>query len=143
MTDKAAISLSFVCTLHCLAFPILLAIVPSLTGIPFLEGEAFHKWLVVAVIPTSIYALTMGCRQHKRYSLFAIGLVGLACLIFAVTLVEPLFEGSGKAEFFEKLFTVMGSLLIAFGHLFNYRQCQKVDECPCPDSSSDESVQQA
>ena len=50
VTDKAAIGLSLLCAIHCLAFPLLVVLVPSLVALP-LHNESFHFWMVVAVIP--------------------------------------------------------------------------------------------
>ena len=80
--DKLAVSFSTVCAIHCLATPFLVALLPSLAALP-LEAESFHLWMVIAVLPTSIYALTLGCKKHKQRSVLRIGIVGLVCLIFS------------------------------------------------------------
>jgi hypothetical protein len=64
-TDKIAISLSTLCVIHCLSLPLLVALLPSFTVLS-LHGEAFHFWMVVAVIPISLFALQMGCKKHKK-----------------------------------------------------------------------------
>ena len=87
IADKLAIGLSLACVLHCLALPIMLVLLPSLAALN-LDNEAFHLWMVVAVLPSSIYALTMGCKQHKRYQLLVWGIVGLALLVLALALGE-------------------------------------------------------
>ena len=127
LADKTAISLSFVCTLHCLALPVLLLSVPSLASLP-LEGEAFHRWLLVAVIPISIFALFMGCKKHRRMPVAVLGGLGLAVLIMA------LFVGEVAGEFYEKALTLLGAVLIAMGHFWNYRLCQSQQHCACPES---------
>jgi len=118
-SDKAAISLSFLCTLHCLATPVLLALVPSLAALG-LENEAFHLWMVLIVIPTSVLALTLGCKKHKRYQVVTYGAVGIAFLVAAIAL-EPVVGETG-----EKVLTVIGAIIIAFGHFKNYRLCQNL-----------------
>ena len=82
-TDKMAMSLSLLCAIHCLASPLIIVMLPSLVALQF-DGETFHVWMVLAVIPTSVYALTMGCTRHKHYRLLALGLVGLLLLVSAV-----------------------------------------------------------
>ena len=57
ITDKLAIGLSLMCAIHCLAITSLIGLLPSMVALP-LENKAFHFWLVVAVIPSSAYALT-------------------------------------------------------------------------------------
>lgn len=129
LTDKAAIGLSIACTIHCLAFPLMIVLLPAFAALP-LNDEAFHIWMVVAVIPTSAYALTMGCRQHKRYHLLAYGVVGLTCLILAIVLGHDLLGEAG-----EKGLTTLGAIIIAFGHYQNYRLCQDQTRCACPEDN--------
>ncbi len=134
ITDKFAISLSLMCVIHCLALPVLLALLPGMAVLQ-LDNEAFHLWMVVAVLPTSIYALTLGCKQHKRYQLLILGTIGLALLVMALVLGE---ERIGEAG--EKILTVLGAGFVAVGHWFNYRLClshkysrtQKYKDCNCP-----------
>jgi len=125
-TDKIAISLSFLCVLHCLTVPLLVALLPSLTVLA-LDREAFHFWMVIAVIPISLYALTLGCKKHKKLSVILIGLLGLSALIAAVIFGENQLGEAG-----EKLLTVIGSTLIAFSHFKNFTLCRKLEQCPCP-----------
>ncbi len=125
LTDKAAIGLSLLCTLHCLALPVLFVLLPSLSALP-LNHEAFHSWMVLAVLPTSAYALTMGCKQHQYYRLLGLGIAGLACLVLAVVAGEAL-----MGEIGEKLLTCLGAGFIAFAHYKNYRLCQHQECCAC------------
>ena len=129
LTDKIAIALSLLCTLHCLALPLALVLFPSLLTL-HLDNEIFHIGMVVAVIPTSLYALTLGCKQHKQVHLFAIGCLGLVFLVSALVLGEALF-----GEFGEKVLTFIGSIVLAFGHIRNFQYCQrarqKSDSCSC------------
>ena len=126
-TDKMAMSLSLLCALHCMAFPVIIVMLPSLAALQ-LDGEAFHLWMVLAVIPISIYALTMGCRQHKHYRLLGIGLVGLLFLLSAVLPGDDLIS-----SFWEKALTVTGAVTIALGHYWNYRLCRRQESCVCPE----------
>lgn len=137
--DKAAISLSALCALHCLAVPLLFTLLPSLSALP-LGSEAFHIWMVAAVIPTSLYALTLGCRRHHRYYVLAIGGAGLACLILALVLANTVFHDSSYRELLEKSMTTVGSLLIALGHLKNYWLCRSDENCECPENDQQEKL---
>jgi hypothetical protein len=124
--DKVSIGLSVACTVHCLALPLLLILLPSLSALP-LENEAFHLWLLAAILPCSAYALTLGCKQHKRYQLLFVGGVGIALLILAVTLGETLLGEPG-----EKILTLFGSIIVAVGHSLNYKLCkQPQNDCEC------------
>lgn len=128
VTDKFAIGLSMMCAIHCLALPFLLVLLPSMAALQ-LDNEAFHLWMVVAVLPTSIYALTLGCKQHKRYRLLILSVIGLALLVMGLVLGEVLIGEAG-----EKLLSVIGAGFVAAGHWFNYRLCRalKHKDCACP-----------
>ena len=116
--DKTAIGLSFICTIHCLALPFIVVMLPSL-AVFNLEDEIYQLWMVVAVIPTSLYALTMGCKKHKKVSVLVLGTVGLAILIATTWLGHDVLGESG-----EKVFSVLGAVTIALGHLINYQLCR-------------------
>ena len=132
VTDKLAIGLSLMCAIHCLAVPVLLVMLPSLAVLQ-LDNEAFHFWMVLVVIPTSIYALTLGCKQHERYQLLFLGGIGLVLLISALVAGE---ERIGEAG--EKILTLLGASFVAIGHWFNFRLCQPKNNkgCACPDENS-------
>jgi len=126
ITDKLSISLSLLCAFHCLAVPVMLALLPSMAALQ-LDNEAFHYWIILAVIPASIYALTMGCKRHKHLRLLVVGGTGLALLVLAVMLGEEI-----VGEYGEKTLTVIGASLVAAGHFGNFRLCRHLD-CACPD----------
>lgn len=124
LSDRTAIGLSFLCAIHCLALPVLLVLLPSLASLQ-LDNEAFHVWMVFAVLPISIYALTLGCKKHGRYWFMVLGFAGLALLVSALLLEERV------GEMGEKLLTLTGACLIAWGHFFNFRLCQQHENCDC------------
>ncbi|MFT5163481.1 MAG: hypothetical protein ACI9FJ_002077 [Alteromonadaceae bacterium] len=123
LSDKLAISLSLTCAIHCLVTPLLLLLLPSFAALQ-LDTEAFHYWMVIAVLPISVYALFLGCKHHKRYRLLLIGLLGLTILVLAVVLGEALI-----GEFWEKALTLIGATVIASSHLWNFRLCQAHRDC--------------
>ena len=125
LSDKVAISLSGLCTLHCLALPLVVVLLPAGLALP-LESEAFHIAMIVAVIPVSVYALTLGCRHHQRYQLLAMGALGLLCLLAALMFEYAL------GDIGEKALTIVGTAVIAFAHVRNHRLCKKTQaSCTC------------
>ncbi|MCP8900772.1 MerC domain-containing protein [Gilvimarinus xylanilyticus] len=128
LTDKLAITLSLACAIHCLALPLLLALLPSLAALA-LDHESFHFWMVVAVIPSSLYALTLGCKKHRRVRVLLLGTIGLTLLVLAVALGEARIGEAG-----EKLLTLAGATCVALGHWMNFRLCRTHESkaCPCP-----------
>lgn len=114
-SDKAAISLSFVCVLHCLALPIFLVLFPSLALMTF-NDEAFHQWILFGILPLSVIALVIGFLHHHNYSVILISCLGLSILVGTAMLDHELLGKYG-----EILLTVIGSAIIAFGHFRNSR----------------------
>ena len=131
LADKVSISLSLLCAVHCLAIPLIVVFLPSLAGLP-LQDEAFHLWLVIGILPLSIYALTLGCKKHKRSRVLIFGGIGLFVLTATVILGH---ERLG--ENWEKTLTVFGATLVALGHVLNYRLCQSQYNCLCPQHQQD------
>jgi len=124
-TNNLAIGLSAFCVIHCLASPLLIVLLPGLTALQ-LENEAFHSWLLMGVIPTSLFSLFMGCKQHRSYRVIIIGICGLLFLVSAVFV-----EGFDNGELLEKVLTVIGACIVAVGHYFNFRLCRRHQQCEC------------
>lgn len=126
--DKTAMSLSLLCTLHCLALPVLLVAVPSLVALQ-LQDEAFHYGMLIAVIPISLIALGLGCKKHRNYRVATLGITGLILMIAAVLVGHDL-----AGELGEKGLTVLGAAMIALAHWNNHQLCKR-SCCACPSSS--------
>lgn len=116
--DKTAIGLSFICAVHCLLLPIIIALLPALPLLA-LEDEWFHRVLLVIVLPVSVFALLSGVRKHKSNSVLIIGVGGLLVLVIAAIAGHELFGETG-----ERLVTVFGSFLVATSHFRNFRLCR-------------------
>ena len=119
--DRAAIGLSLLCAVHCLFLPVLIVLTPALAG-TFLGQESFHQWMLVAVLPTSLIALTLGCRRHDAKPVLALGSVGLCILVFAALFGHDLFGEVG-----EKLVTLIGASVVAISHVWNQSLCRGAD----------------
>ena len=115
--DKTAIILSILCTIHCLAAPFILILLPSITSLLAFDLELVHLWILFAVIPISVLTLLIGFFHHRKGYISALGVVGIAMLIVGVTLGHDI----GNA-WFEPTATVLGSVLLALGHFKNITQ---------------------
>lgn len=123
LADKAAIGLSMLCAIHCLAVPVLVALLPAAASLG-LDDERFHLWLVIVVLPVSAVALTLGCRKHRSKTVLFIGLAGLAVLCLASALGH---DALGEAG--EKMLTLTGAALIAVSHVKNFALCRVETDC--------------
>lgn len=116
IADKSAIVLSGICIVHCL-LPILLSlIIPYLAGLSFLTDEAFHVWTLVFIVPISIFAIGWGFYQHRNTPILAIALIGLSMIVMATLVGHDLFGHT-----YEVMLTIIGSLLIVYGHFKNLK----------------------
>lgn len=126
--DKAAVGLSALCVVHCLVMPLTAVLVPSFLALG-VENELVHLWLIAAVIPLSLFALTLGCRKHRDKWVLVIGALGLLTLCLAALLGHDLLGELG-----EKSLTLSGATLIAISHIRNFSLCRDESSCGCPDT---------
>lgn len=120
--DKLAIILSALCFLHCTLVPVVMLTMP-LVWLGSLQGEHIHQLLIIGVLPFSLFALLLGCRKHRTWSILRLGSFGLVLLVLAA-LIGHDFLG----EIGEKLVTMIGSTLLIIGHIRNFKLC-KLQDC--------------
>lgn len=106
------IGASAVCLAHCLMLPLLFALVPAASHL-FAVPEAFHIGAFVLAIPISVLAMRTGYRHHGFVHPVLLGLFGLILLGVGAF--------GGLRLLAETGFTVTGSVLLAIGHLSNWR----------------------
>ena len=121
--DKAAIGLSFACSLHCLMVPLLLALFPSAT-LSGLEDERIHLGLLALIIPVSVFSLTLGCRLHRSLRVVALGVAGVCILVFSAFLAHDI-----GGDSLETAGTVLGSSIVALSHALNFKLCRSAHAC--------------
>ena len=126
--DRAAVGLSLLCAVHCLLLPIAVALSPTVAALG-IDDEAFHQWMIVGVLPISVFALYLGCVKHRNYKILSIGVAGLLVLGLTILLGHEVLGETG-----EKAMTLLGAVLIAISHWRNYRACQQEPACACPDA---------
>ena len=126
ISDKTAVGLSLLCVVHCLFLPIILILIPSLSGVFAFNDELFHTWLLYAVVPISLIAMLMGYLHHRSQRVFLIGALGLTILILTAFWGH---EFLGK--YGEVVLTVLGSSIIAYSHIRNY-QLRSKNKCLKP-----------
>ncbi len=123
-TDKWAMTLSFVCTLHCLLVPSFFILTSGFFAIS-IDNEFIHYSILLFAVPISCYALISGYKNHNTLKFLISGFGGLFMLVFAV-----MFSGILYGEFGEKSITLLGSILVIYSHYKNYQTCKSID-CSC------------
>ena len=119
--DKVAMSLSTVCLLHCLLAPVTLTLLPIAGSALVVPDEIFHRALLWVILPTSIIALTIGCKNHRDWRILGTGAVGMIILSAAAFAGHDWFGVTG-----EKWVTSAGGLILAYSHFLNYRTCRSL-----------------
>jgi hypothetical protein len=122
--DRSAITLSALCMIHCFVLPIILILLPTLTSVVFLSDERFHIWLIYGVLPVSVFAVVSGYLYHRNWSVLLITLIGMSILVLVALLGHAVFGDTG-----EVVASVMGSLLVAYGHIKNFKSRKQMSQC--------------
>jgi len=108
--DRAAIGLSALCAVHCVATIIFVLVLSSVGS--FLLNPLFHEIGIGLAIVIGLVALGRGIMDHGRILPAVIGVLGLSMMTFALTL------GHGLAE---AVSTILGVTVLAVGHGMNSR----------------------
>jgi hypothetical protein len=126
-SDKFAMSFSAMCMIHCLFAPSLIILSYSSLALT-VESELIHKAILLLTIPVSIFAISLGYKNHSNNSIIYTGIAGLIILISALLIGESIGENA------ELILTIIGSLMVITCHYRNYRICKKIN-CDCHETS--------
>lgn len=112
MMDSVAIGVSFACLVHCLALPLIIALLPAWSA--WLDvPEAFHVWILVFAAPFSLTVLLRAARGRLWFAPLWLGIAGLVAMGLA------LLAGNTTME---TVVTTIGGILLASAHLMNWRR---------------------
>ena len=126
-SDKFAMSFSAICMIHCLFAPSLIVLSYSSLALT-LESELIHKAILLITIPVSIFAISLGYKNHTNNSIIFTGIAGLTILISALLIGEIIDENA------ELIMTIIGSILVITCHYRNYKICKKIN-CDCHETA--------
>jgi hypothetical protein len=111
--DAAAIGLSALCMIHCLALPLLAAALPFL-GL-FTEAPWVHWVFAATAAPIAVWSLSRPMSDGRRnWNLLGLGGIGVL-LLFLAAAELPSHE-------LETPLTILGGLLLATAHGLNWRK---------------------
>ena len=120
-------SFSAICMMHCLFAPSLIVLSYRSLALT-LESELIHKAILLLTIPVSIFAISLGYKNHSNNSIIYTGIAGLTILISALLIGESIGENA------ELILTILGSLMVITCHYKNYDVCKKLN-CDCHETS--------
>ena len=109
--DGAAVGLSGLCLLHCLALPFFMGALPML--MPFTDSH-LHAQMLYFAVPLSAVAIGIGYARHRNALVVLAAFAGLGLLVVGATVAH-----GNLGIVADRLFTVSGSLILAAAHLWN------------------------
>ena len=124
LLDIISIVISFACIVHCLFFPALLILLPTLLS--SINNELIHIILLVFIYPISIYAIYFGFKKHHNKALFLQGISGILILTLALFMHDISLLGLEL----EAIVTIMGAVVLAHAHFKNFRRSSIVSFKP-------------
>ena len=119
LVDATGACLSFACAFHCMATPILVAVLPFI-GLSFLIGERAEFVLIIIAAVLATGSLVWGVRSHGSWQVFLILVAAVAFIVIGRTVIE----GS-----YTVVFHTASGILLASAHLVNRYLCKTCPAC--------------
>jgi hypothetical protein len=117
--DRAGISVSAACAIHCAIVPLGTTVLPML-GIGFLV-DARVEWMILSVsVLLATGSVCWGFHQHRQRKIF---------VLFGAALVSILLGHAMMTGIFEVLLVMLGGCLFVCAHRLNTRLCQACRRC--------------
>ena len=118
--DRAGMSASLVCAVHCALLPLALAAVPAL-GLAWLDSAWVDWSMVVLAMGIALRAHRGGYRLHRRCLPAGVALAGIVIIVTAMCLLR----GSASHHYVQ----ASGAVIIAGSHLLNHQFCKSCATC--------------
>ncbi|HWK41369.1 MAG TPA: MerC domain-containing protein [Croceibacterium sp.] len=109
--DRMGMMISGICLIHCLALPLIAALLPFF-AVTLPGDEWTHRVLLGMALPVTGFALLRGWRRHRAAGPAITGAVGLGLIATALFVPE---------ETMEVALTVVGGLIVIRAHIGNWR----------------------
>lgn len=114
--DLFAVGISALCVIHCVALPVLVAIVPVIAQAA--ENELVHKVIVLAAVPVSLRVIWKTTPLDGNKLFVGVVFAGLALLLSAA-FIEAM-------SAYEQPITIAGASLLSSAHIWHLvRRCGK------------------
>jgi hypothetical protein len=117
--DHFAIALSTICIIHCLALPIVIALLPVL-ALTWGSDAHFHALMLWFVLPTSLLGFAAGYHAHRGKAIVLLGAAAIAMLVFIALRGHAIWDTTT-----ETIVNVAASLLLAAAHWRNFRAVRR------------------
>lgn len=120
--DKAGMTASFLCAVHCALMPLVVTLLPLL-GLTFLASEPIEWGLLAASATLGTLSLCLGFKEHRSRGVFAI--LGLA---LALLVMGRISHSHGVGGWSVALM-VTGGFMMMGAHILNHYLCRSCRRC--------------
>lgn len=122
LLDKAGITASWLCAVHCLALPFLIGVLP-LVGLSFLLEETTERVFIgISAALAALSLLPAYFGEHGKLRSIFLAAAGIGLIV----LTHLLFEENLTLKI---IFLVIGAILISAAHFLNRRLCRACQVC--------------
>ena len=118
--DRAGMSASLACAVHCAVFPLVLASLPAL-GLAWLDSEWVDWTMVLLAAGIALSAHRGGFTMHRRCLPTSVAVVGLLTIVTTMCLLK------GHAS--QPYMQASGAVVIASSHVLNRHLCRTCMVC--------------
>jgi hypothetical protein len=118
--DRAGMSASLACAVHCAVLPLLLAALPAV-GLAWLDSPWVDWTMVVFAAVIALRAHCGGFTVHRRCLPVAVAVAGLLVIITTICL----FKGSASHHYVQ----ASGAVVVASSHFLNRHLCRNCVTC--------------
>lgn len=113
--DTLGIIASTICMVHCLALPVVLVAMPTVTA-RLMESDYTHFVLAGAVTAFCLLAIVPGYLRHNHKTVLGLMIAGLSLVLTATFFLHPL-----GLEGLEMPLISLGNILVVIAHVCNRR----------------------
>jgi hypothetical protein len=117
--DRLGVVMSVICILHCLAMPLIAALLPLAAA---LEGQT-HAVLAAGIVLVGAAAFVPGYRSHGKAGVIALAAAGVSAI------VSPVVFEALVAEGLEQALIVSGGIALIAAHAANVYFCRVCPHC--------------
>lgn len=120
--DTVGMAASWLCTIHCLALPLAISILP-LIGLSFLLSETTERAFIgISILIAGLSLMPAYFRQHGNIRALLFFTSGISLIITSHLLFE-------ESILFKAIFLLAGGALITTAHFVNRRLCRECNSC--------------
>ncbi len=122
--DRTGLVIAFLCLVHCLSFPVIIALLPSARV--FLDSKWLEWSILCAGILIGTISFSLSFQKHRQKYPIVLGLIGVffltLSLIFSPSLHTHYTEVFSLWDSLDP-FMITGGLLLIAGHFGNIHAC--------------------